>query len=538
MKRRQQSRSRAGYTLIEMIVSISSASILMAGMGSAVFLSTEAFNASEMPVAQRVDAAQVQRQILDDLRYASSFSARTANAVTFTVPDRTGDGRPETLRYAWSGTAGDPLTYSLNGSSPLTLLGSVNSLSLSFRTQTLNAPIIPDDDKTLATILFVSAGELIRIEQTFFDALTGAEQDAFVALTTTELARAAILESAGYSMTAIPDDASDEQVAAALAEADAVYVSGEVNDSALSPLYYETTLGVVSECDDAVEDFGFCKASKSVDHSMLHIFTNNHYITSEFAQGPLPVSNRAIPLLQMDGDRSPDLQSLAKDYDQTGHAMLALNANAEHVVSGIVPARRVQLPFGFDSFDPSDLTDEGRLLITRSVDWALGNGDDGIPNLKTTTENFGYENKFDTPKWGFNRQQIATMVELSQAGTLQSLTVYLSYWTADARVAIYSDRDGEPGDLIAQSEVLRSDRRGSWINFPMPDTELPAGTYWLAIGLAHFDQEIFRDVAPGGRIRLRSHDAVKRGFIDTWGSSSLAKDGSGVSIYGTVEVLK
>jgi hypothetical protein len=520
-----------------MLVSMSAASVLMVGMGSAVFLSSQAFNASDMPPAKRVDAAQVQKQILDDLRYASSFSERSANAVTFVVPDRTGDGLPDTLRYAWSG-AGTPLTFALNSGTAQTLIPSVENFSLNFRTQTLNAPVIPDDEGTLATILFVSAGEVVSIEQTFLEELTGAGQQEYVALTTTELAREAILESAGYSITAIPDDASDELVAAALAATDAVYVSGEANNSALSPLYFETTLGVVSECDDAVEDFGFCKNAKSVDHSTLHIFTSEHYITSDFTEGPLLISNSTIPLFQMDGDRSPDLQSLAKDYDRVGHAMLALNANAEHVVSGIVPARRVQLPFGFDSFDPSDLTDEGRLLITRSIDWVLGNGDDGTPNLNATSVNFGYENKFDPPKWGFDRRQIATMVDLAEGGTLKSLTVYLSYWTADARVAIYSDSNGEPDVLIAQSELLQSDRRGSWVKFPMPDTELAAGTYWLAIGLSHYDQEIFRDVAPGGKIRLRNHDAARRGFIDTWGSSSFAKDGSGVSIYGTVEVLK
>ena len=53
-----------------------------------------------------------------DLRLALSFSERTPTAVTFTVPDRDGDGDTETIRYAWETPDGDPAT---NGVAPLTM---------------------------------------------------------------------------------------------------------------------------------------------------------------------------------------------------------------------------------------------------------------------------------------------------------------------------------------------------------------------------------------------------------------------------------
>jgi type II secretory pathway pseudopilin PulG len=135
-------RSRPAYTLIEMIACVSTASVLTAGMGSAVFLSSQAFNARDTPAARRIDAALVQRQILDDLRYASSISERSANAVTFVVPDRTGDGFPDTLRYAWSG-AGTPLTFAINAGATRVLIPSVENFSLDFQTRKLNATVQP-----------------------------------------------------------------------------------------------------------------------------------------------------------------------------------------------------------------------------------------------------------------------------------------------------------------------------------------------------------------------------------------------------------
>jgi hypothetical protein len=48
------------------------------------------------------------------------------------VPDRTGDGNPETIRYAWSGTVGAPLTRQYNGGTAATIIDSVQALSFTY----------------------------------------------------------------------------------------------------------------------------------------------------------------------------------------------------------------------------------------------------------------------------------------------------------------------------------------------------------------------------------------------------------------------
>jgi hypothetical protein len=54
-------------------------------------------------------------QITSDLQVAVGVIERTNTSMAVTVPDRTGDGQNETIRYAWSGVAGAPLTRSING---------------------------------------------------------------------------------------------------------------------------------------------------------------------------------------------------------------------------------------------------------------------------------------------------------------------------------------------------------------------------------------------------------------------------------------
>ena len=52
--------------------------------------------------------------------------------MTFTVADRTGDSAADTIRYAWSGVAGDPLTRQINAGTAVTVAANVQSLQLSY----------------------------------------------------------------------------------------------------------------------------------------------------------------------------------------------------------------------------------------------------------------------------------------------------------------------------------------------------------------------------------------------------------------------
>jgi hypothetical protein len=114
-----------------MVVSAAIISVLMLGMASAMVIAGKAVTRTSSDVTPGA-AAQTLGLIASELRTALTVTELSATAITFTVPDRTGDGNPETIRYAWSGKAGDPLTRQYNGGPAATILDSVQSLSLAY----------------------------------------------------------------------------------------------------------------------------------------------------------------------------------------------------------------------------------------------------------------------------------------------------------------------------------------------------------------------------------------------------------------------
>ena len=138
-------------TLVELAVSTAIMSILAVACGSAVVLASRAMELSAEPIdtSSPSDAAD---RVAADMQTALTFSECTATAATFTVPDRDGDGLPETLRYAWSGIEGDPLTLAYNGGEPAIVASDVNDFSLSYLTQTL-APTGPQIQESEEMVL-------------------------------------------------------------------------------------------------------------------------------------------------------------------------------------------------------------------------------------------------------------------------------------------------------------------------------------------------------------------------------------------------
>ena len=132
-KRMRRAGLRSGYTLLELIVSTSAGAVLVAGLSGSLYIASHGFDrttrAMDLSVSQEILGEMVR-----NLNQAIRFTERTATAVTFTVPDRTGDNLPETIRYAWTGAAGDPLIYEYNNSS-VELATGVQNFSLSYLTR-------------------------------------------------------------------------------------------------------------------------------------------------------------------------------------------------------------------------------------------------------------------------------------------------------------------------------------------------------------------------------------------------------------------
>ncbi|MBN1489570.1 MAG: prepilin-type N-terminal cleavage/methylation domain-containing protein [Phycisphaerae bacterium] len=127
---------RRGYTLVELTVSLGVMTVLMAGMASAMLVATHALPDRRATANTAAETVGVADQLAEDLRGAMWMSERTAAAVTFTVADRSGDGLPERIRYAWSGAAGEPLTRAYNGGAAVEMLPDVHEFDLAYDTTT------------------------------------------------------------------------------------------------------------------------------------------------------------------------------------------------------------------------------------------------------------------------------------------------------------------------------------------------------------------------------------------------------------------
>ncbi len=129
---------RSGFTLIELVTSMTIGAILLSGMGSAILIASHALPERNTATGAILRASDVVEQIAGELHCAVTFTQRSATMVEITVPDRDADLAPETIRYAWSGTPGDPLTRQYNTGTIVNVAEDVQEFDLGYVTRIVN----------------------------------------------------------------------------------------------------------------------------------------------------------------------------------------------------------------------------------------------------------------------------------------------------------------------------------------------------------------------------------------------------------------
>jgi len=124
------------YTLLELVVALLVCGVLIAGLMSTFYVASRATDSSG-PAMERQLGAVALKQMLAELQMALGFTERTPTAVEFTVADRDGDSTPETIRYEWSGTAGDPLVRRYNGGAGVNVLENVQQFALDYTVKSI-----------------------------------------------------------------------------------------------------------------------------------------------------------------------------------------------------------------------------------------------------------------------------------------------------------------------------------------------------------------------------------------------------------------
>jgi hypothetical protein len=144
--------ARSGHSLIELIAATTCATILLAGLGSVMFIARQI---AYTPTASeaRIEAAVAVNQLVDELRFASWIVERSTDSIEFVVADRDGDGVAERIRYEWSGAAGDPLERTYNGGTPVAVAEGVDDFELSYLVDEKTVQLTPYSDSAETKLL-------------------------------------------------------------------------------------------------------------------------------------------------------------------------------------------------------------------------------------------------------------------------------------------------------------------------------------------------------------------------------------------------
>ena len=108
-------------------------------------------------------------------------------------------------------------------------------------------------------------------------------------------------------------------------------------------------------------------------------------------------------------------------------------------------------------------------------------GTAAIQFAEARTVSFDFGNKvIGTITNNITAEKDASRFQLTQNGVLLNIKVYFTNTGFNAKTAVYTDNNGEPSMLVAQSNSQEISISG-WQTFPVPQSSLTAGYYWLCV---------------------------------------------------------
>lgn len=127
---------RRGFTLLEVIISSLLLTIVVSAASALLFVTARAVPAGDDAVVGATETLRAMDMLASELTFATSLNVTGATEVDFIIRDRDNDGSDDVIRYAWAGTAGDPWTRTLAGHHPETVVGSLQSLAITYEIST------------------------------------------------------------------------------------------------------------------------------------------------------------------------------------------------------------------------------------------------------------------------------------------------------------------------------------------------------------------------------------------------------------------
>jgi len=203
-----------------------------------------------------------------------------------------------------------------------------------------------------------------------------------------DVRRRSMFEAWGYEVTLIDEDASASDYTDAMVGQDVIYVSGSTGNSQMQGKVDNPVVGVVLEESNLADDTGI--AASPLDFYLdtrTYIADNLHPITQGFDLGYLTLADEDTKLRKTDGEVADGARALSTQNasgitlnagglpaftSSADKSLMVIDAGDPRYDGSTAHARRVVLPFGSQDMDPQNLTEDGALIIRRSLEWAAG----------------------------------------------------------------------------------------------------------------------------------------------------------------------
>ena len=187
------------------------------------------------------------------------------------------------------------------------------------------------------------------------------------ALVATEAEKRTLIESFGFTTSLIDSAAPAADFRAAALVNDVVFVGEDVLSGDLDTRLTGTHLGVVNEEPALADELAIWTGHSTGTASVIDIVDNGHYVTQDFAIGPLTLFTSAQPVASASGTIAGGVEPLGRLSGVT--ALAAVDKLAALTGGAPAPGRRVQLPWIGD-YVPGEMTPDAHTLLRRALEWA------------------------------------------------------------------------------------------------------------------------------------------------------------------------
>lgn len=102
--------------------------------------------------------------------------------------------------------------------------------------------------------------------------------------------------------------------------------------------------------------------------------------------------------------------------------------------------------------------------------------------VRAQTATFGYAGSWDSSATTFGGLYLSNYTSPPNLGNITQISAFIATGGTSIKAVIYSDHNGQPGILLAQSnQVSVPGTSGVWVNFPIAYSGTPNTSYWLGI---------------------------------------------------------